>query len=223
MVFATLTAPSYGPVHTTRGRGERCQRRRRPATCPHGCSLSCERVHAEVDPEMGSPLCEDCYDYAGHAAFNWYAPELWRRFTIALRRRIAAQLGVCRSKLEVEFLRTARTGAHAPTETGTETGRRWPARGRSQPRVLRRRASDVWRLDAERGRLMGTEQRLRVVDDRASRSARLRVQFGLPTDSGDRHRVDEWQTGPGALLATMAVLILLGYLVVSVTAGLVGP
>jgi hypothetical protein len=55
-------------------------------------------------------------------------------------------------------------------------------------------ASDVWRLDAESGRLMGTEQRLRVVDDRASRSARLRVQFGLPTDSGDRHRVDEWQT-----------------------------
>jgi hypothetical protein len=31
----------------------------------------------------------DCYNYAGHVAFNWHAPELWRRFTITLRRVLA--------------------------------------------------------------------------------------------------------------------------------------
>ncbi|MGH3968690.1 MAG: replication initiator, partial [Mycobacterium sp.] len=38
------------------------------------------------------PLCADCYDYTGHVSFNWHAPELWRRFTIALRRAVAAHL-----------------------------------------------------------------------------------------------------------------------------------
>ena len=41
---------------------------------------------------MGQPLCPDCYDYAGHVLFNWHAPELWRRFTIALRRAVTRHL-----------------------------------------------------------------------------------------------------------------------------------
>ncbi len=98
-VFATLTAPSFGAVHTTRGRGRRCHPPRRVRTCLHGRPASCSVVHDESDPELGSPLCADCYDYSGHLAFNWYAPELWRRFTIALRRRIASHLGVSRSRL----------------------------------------------------------------------------------------------------------------------------
>ena len=36
MVFATLTAPSFGAVHTTRGPGRVCHYRRRATTCPHG-------------------------------------------------------------------------------------------------------------------------------------------------------------------------------------------
>lgn len=32
--------------------------------------------------------CPDCYDYTAHIAFNWHAPELWRRFTITLRRNL---------------------------------------------------------------------------------------------------------------------------------------
>jgi hypothetical protein len=56
-------------------------------------------MHSASDPELGTPLCPDCYDYAGQMAFNWYAPELWRRFTITLRRRLAEQLGVPRSRL----------------------------------------------------------------------------------------------------------------------------
>ena len=81
MVFATLTGPSFGAVHTTRGPGRRCHHRRTSGVCPHGRPSGCSIIHSETDPELGSPLCPDCYDYAGHLAFNWYAPELWRRFT----------------------------------------------------------------------------------------------------------------------------------------------
>lgn len=41
---------------------------------------------------VGQPLCRDCYDYLGHVLFTWHLPELWRRFTIALRRAVATHL-----------------------------------------------------------------------------------------------------------------------------------
>lgn len=99
--FVTLTAPSFGPVHTTRGSGKPCHpRRARQATfCPHGRPEHCPRVHRDDDPDLGAPVCPDCYDYAGQVAFNWYAPELWRRFTITLRRRLADRLGIPRTQL----------------------------------------------------------------------------------------------------------------------------
>ena len=43
-------------------------------------------AHEEEDPRVGQPLCWECYDYASHVVWQWWAPELWRRFTIALRR-----------------------------------------------------------------------------------------------------------------------------------------
>jgi hypothetical protein len=63
---------------------------------------SCGAHHAEDDPCLGAPLCADCYDYDGAVRFNWHAPELWRRFVIALRRQLARRLGTpeagfCRS------------------------------------------------------------------------------------------------------------------------------
>ncbi len=51
-------------------------------------------VHSETAPVLGEPLCTDCYDYAGHVLCNWHAPELWRRFTISLRRVLARRLGL---------------------------------------------------------------------------------------------------------------------------------
>jgi hypothetical protein len=51
-------------------------------------------VHTDDDPRLGEPLCGDCYDYPGHVAFNWHAPELWRRFTITLRRVLARRCGL---------------------------------------------------------------------------------------------------------------------------------
>jgi len=43
---------------------------------------------------LGQPLCTDCYDYASHVVWQWFAPDLWRRFTIALHRALAHHLGI---------------------------------------------------------------------------------------------------------------------------------
>jgi hypothetical protein len=96
-VFATLTAPSFGPVHARRERNGRtlpCRPRRNTRPCLHGRPRSCPDQHARDDTRLGEPLCPDCYDYAGSVLFNACAPELWRRFTIALRRALARQAGL---------------------------------------------------------------------------------------------------------------------------------
>jgi hypothetical protein len=54
----------------------------------------CTVRHGEDDKRLGEPLCVDCYDYVGHVLWQWHAPELWRRFTIALGRRLARSVGV---------------------------------------------------------------------------------------------------------------------------------
>jgi len=104
-VFTTLTAPSFGPVHVRRekdGRLLRCRPRRRGRICPHGRRLSCGVKHARDDPQLGEPLCPDCYDYTGAVLFNASAPELWRRFTITLRRALARQAGLTNKALAAQ-------------------------------------------------------------------------------------------------------------------------
>ncbi|GAB2822602.1 replication initiator protein RepSA [Actinocorallia aurea] len=102
--FVTLTAPSFGPVHTTRktkaGRTLPCHPRRNGGTCPHGSALGCGEHHHPDDPRLGEPLCPDCYDYTGHVLFNALAPELWRRFTLAVRRRLAKTAGLTLAELK---------------------------------------------------------------------------------------------------------------------------
>ncbi|MGV9773544.1 replication initiator [Streptosporangium sp. NPDC003464] len=91
-LFVTLTAPSFGPVHTRREKNGTvfpCHARRDAATCPHGTVMSCTARHGADEECLGEPLCPDCYDYAGSVLFNAMSPELWRRFTEALRRRVA--------------------------------------------------------------------------------------------------------------------------------------
>jgi hypothetical protein len=91
-VFATFTAPSFGPVHTrvtnSSGRIARCRPRRRASYCPHGRRLSCAQRHKEGDACLGRPLCPDCYDYSAAVVWNAHAPELWRRTVITIRRRL---------------------------------------------------------------------------------------------------------------------------------------
>ncbi|MEU9699923.1 replication initiator protein RepSA [Streptomyces sp. NPDC047981] len=83
-VFATLTAPSFGPVHNRPASG-RCR---------------CGTAHAENDPALGTALDPARYDYAGAALWNNHAGQLWQRFTIYLRREIAARAGLSQRALK---------------------------------------------------------------------------------------------------------------------------
>lgn len=100
LVFVTVTAPSSGLVHGTR-HGGACRPRRRDdrTRCVHGRPTWCQERHSSDDAEVGSPLCSDCYDYTSHVIWQWWAPELWRRLTIEVRRQLAARLGVRESRL----------------------------------------------------------------------------------------------------------------------------
>jgi hypothetical protein len=92
-VFATFTAPSFGPVHTRveqpGGKIARCRPRRKASYCPHGRRISCGQRHKETDACLGRPLCPDCYDYNAAVVWNAHASELWRRTVITLRRQLA--------------------------------------------------------------------------------------------------------------------------------------
>ena len=106
-VFATLTAPSFGPVHARRKRGKTvlpCRPRRDAAkrVCPHGHDISCPVRHPEEDPRLGRPMCQDCYDYEAAVLFNFHAGELFKRFTIYLRRYLARLAGITETAMRKE-------------------------------------------------------------------------------------------------------------------------
>ncbi|MGW2490070.1 replication initiator [Streptomyces sp. NPDC001606] len=78
-VFATFTAPSFGPVHNRPSSGRSCR---------------CGFRHDETDPALGSPLDPDTYDYEAAVLWNAHAGALWRRFSIYLRREVARRAGL---------------------------------------------------------------------------------------------------------------------------------
>ncbi|MGV4984383.1 replication initiator protein RepSA [Streptomyces sp. NRAIS4] len=82
-VFATLTAPSFGPVHNRPDRG----------------ICRCGAHHQADDPALGTALDPATYDYAGAVLFNNHAGQLWQRFTTRLRREIATRAGLSRREL----------------------------------------------------------------------------------------------------------------------------
>jgi len=103
-VFATLTAPSFGPVHSRRMRGKtllpcRPRRDQKERRYPHGRDISCPRRHSEDNPRLGRPLCAECYDYEAAVLFNAYAGKLWRRFTTYLPRHLARRAGLTQRQL----------------------------------------------------------------------------------------------------------------------------
>ncbi|MEV7286909.1 replication initiator [Streptomyces sp. NPDC093252] len=100
-VFATLTAPGFGPVHTRRERDGRvvaCRPRKAADHCPHGMPLGCHLRHAETDLRPGEPLCPRCYDYAGAVLWQAHAGKLWHRFALELRRELARLVGLSRTE-----------------------------------------------------------------------------------------------------------------------------
>jgi hypothetical protein len=102
-VFLTLTAPSFGKVHTgqtTDGRLRRCH--------PHaGCGVR----HLAGDPLVGTAVVVEQYDYAGQVLFNAHAGALWAAFTTLTRRTLAVTAGVTRAhaarRVRVVFAKVA--------------------------------------------------------------------------------------------------------------------
>nr|WP_234434894.1 replication initiator [Streptomyces novaecaesareae] len=82
-VFATLTAPGFGPVHNQPDTG--------PCHCGH--------THSDDAPLLGTPLNPARYDYTGAVLWNAHAPALWARFTTHLRREIAKAAGLTQRSL----------------------------------------------------------------------------------------------------------------------------
>jgi len=82
-VFATLTAPGFGPVHN------------QPGASP----CTCGTRHNDGDPLLGTPLNPQRYDYTGAVLWNAHAPALWARFTTHLRREIANAAGLTQRTL----------------------------------------------------------------------------------------------------------------------------
>jgi hypothetical protein len=78
-VFATLTAPSFGAVHSRPDDGRRCR---------------CGRRHDADDPLLGEAIDPTTYDYEGAVLWNWHAPALWNRFVIELARVLAGRAGL---------------------------------------------------------------------------------------------------------------------------------
>ncbi|WP_329027558.1 replication initiator [Streptomyces sp. NBC_00690] len=78
-VFATFTAPGFGPVHN------------RPTGRP---ACRCGTNHPADDPTLGTPLNPSTYDYEAAVLWNAHAGMLWRRFSIYLRREIAKRAGL---------------------------------------------------------------------------------------------------------------------------------
>ncbi|MGY5123503.1 replication initiator [Streptomyces nigrescens] len=82
-VFATLTAPSFGPVHNIPG-NRRC---------------ACGTQHDKGAPELGTPLRPSTYDYTGAVLWNAHAGALWARTTTYIRRALAAYLKMTQKAL----------------------------------------------------------------------------------------------------------------------------
>jgi hypothetical protein len=82
--FLTLTAPSFGPVHT----------RKLTPRSGHVIPCTCGDGHPSHDPRIGTAVDPGTYDYTGAVLWQAHAGMLWARFTIALRRALAAQLGI---------------------------------------------------------------------------------------------------------------------------------
>ncbi|HEX6673733.1 MAG TPA: replication initiator [Actinomycetes bacterium] len=138
-LFVTFTAPSFGQVHTRRAQGRLvlpCHPHRQGRTCPHGRRAGCWQRHQDDDPELGEPICGDCYDARGQVLWNALAPVLWRYTTTYAERALARQLGLTPAQLRTlvrvsyvkvaEFQRRGAVHFHAIVRLDAATACRCP-------------------------------------------------------------------------------------------------
>src|SRR4051794_14392175 len=140
-VFFTLTAPTFGPVHTqpvgANGQPLPCRARRDAPVCPHGVPLSCGAMHADDHPCLGEPLCPRCFDYRAAVIWNHTLGTLWR----AVVRVRDAQGRAARAAQRLARALSS-TGARsdpgrAADVSGAVRGRRARPSGRQRGRQLR--------------------------------------------------------------------------------------
>jgi hypothetical protein len=95
-LMITVTAPSFGRVHSIRDRDRSCY---------------CGAQHALSDEMLGAPIDPTTYRYADQAIWNHLAPVLWKRTVQAVRREMARELGVSRHRLgeraQVRFVKVS--------------------------------------------------------------------------------------------------------------------
>jgi hypothetical protein len=87
-LFATFTAPSFGPVHhrPTDDRG-------RPRLCHPRGTPRCGQFHDQADPLLGQPLDPTTYDYRHAVIWNALSTKLWARTVELANRKAASMLG----------------------------------------------------------------------------------------------------------------------------------
>ncbi|MCX5462183.1 replication initiator [Streptomyces albidoflavus] len=99
-VFATFTAPGFGPVHN-----------RPTGTAGSVRPCRCGTRHDQDDPALGTALDPDTYDYEAAILWNAHAGMLWRRFSTYLRREVAKRAGLTqrtfREHARVSFAKVA--------------------------------------------------------------------------------------------------------------------
>jgi hypothetical protein len=116
-LFITVTAPSFGPVHTMKARGECVGRskdlpgRSSEHVCAHSRARACGIRHEESSPELGRPLCDQCFDYEGAVLWNAHAAKLWNNTIQSIRRSLAEAGGLnqrnLKSVAQVHYLKVA--------------------------------------------------------------------------------------------------------------------
>jgi hypothetical protein len=97
-VFVTVTAPSFGPVHTRDARTSPARPCRmlhhRPgiqSRCRHGVVATCPVHHEWDDPLLGQPICPECFDYVGAVLWNAHVSVLWQRTAKRLVRALESR------------------------------------------------------------------------------------------------------------------------------------
>jgi hypothetical protein len=97
-IFVTLTAPSFGRVHRQTKSGE-CHEHAKSRSCVHGAPVGCAARHLDDDPDLGAPLCVECFDYEDAVKWNAAASMLWHRTIVRLRQGVAATRGLSEGAL----------------------------------------------------------------------------------------------------------------------------
>ncbi|GLV80052.1 replication initiator [Streptomyces hygroscopicus] len=160
-VFATFTAPSFGPVHN---------RPTGPAGVRRPCR--CGVRHDQDDDALGTPLDPDRYDYESAVLWNAHAGLLWRRFSIYLRREVAKRAGLTqrafRNYARLSFAKVAEYQKRGAVHFHAVIRLDGPEGGDTPPPVW---ATTELLTDAIRAAAAKSEVKGPVIDGRAHRFA----------------------------------------------------